>query len=997
MQQNFGDPTDSGAAQIVVGADVDIASQTSPPASDFIVVGLGASAGGLEALEHFFLHLPADTGMAFVVITHLDPTHTSQLSEILQRATSLPVFEAQDQQPVLPNCVYVIPPNRDLLIFHDILQLSVPNRTRGLHLPIDLFLCSLADDRGASAVGILLSGTGSDGTLGLRALLAAGGMSLVQDPDSARYSAMPANAIRAGYANYILPPEAMPNALIQHSRNGKEPRGNKPGSPPLVFDMGAMNRIFMLLRTCTGHDFSLYKKSTISRRIERRIVQHDIHTLDAYARYLKENPAELQLLFKDLLINVTSFFRDPEVWESFRQEVLPILFADKPDDYAIRIWVAGCATGEEAYTIAMLLREYMDDNRLGHKIQLYSTDLDDEAISIARAAVYPPSIADDVSSERLRRFFIKEEGGYRVKKDIREMVVFAIQSVIKDPPFTRLDLLSCRNLLIYLEPTIQNRLIPAFHYALKPGGVLMLSPSESIGNHTELFAPINRKWKFYRAQITESGRVLTMSRGSGLPWNNVEHLPAPFESLSKPVDTGLSGIARMASSFLLQAYAPPSVVTDKDGSILYIHGDTSKYLRLPPGQATLNLVEMARNGLQQELRAALHEMRTLGGATFRRDAQVKLDDTSQGISFALRLLPGIEAEKKLLLVSFVDSIVAAAPETTPRRKRPPNNGELQRIAELERELAYTKECLQASIEEQQAAHEEFKSSNEEMQSTNEELQSTNEELETSKEELQSVNEELITVNAELQAKIEQLAGMQNDMKNLFDNISVGAIFLDEYMHIRRFTREAVRIYRLASADVGRPLNDIKSNLEHEDLLTDAQAVLDSLVPCERMLRLAGSDIWFLARIQPYRTLDNVIEGVVLTFTDITARIVAESAGRAAQQLADGIVETIREPLLVLGADLRVLSASKSFYRIFQMTPLNVVGLPVFELGDHHWDNPALRHLLEITLPGMKTSEGYVLEHDFPLIGHRKLLVNASCINDGTGALQLVLLAMEEAK
>jgi two-component system CheB/CheR fusion protein len=445
------------------------------PAVFFPIIGMGASAGGLEAFEKFFHNVPPDSGMAFVLVSHLDPTHVSILTEILQRTTAMPVVEVQDQMAVAPNSVYVIPPNRDMAIFHGVLQLSVPEQPRGQRMPIDAFLRSLADDQGENAIGIILSGTGTDGTLGLRAILGGGGVSLVQEPATAKYDGMPISAIQAGFATHVLPVEKMPQVLLTgiHSLTVRQE------TPPAPMAVSGINRILMLLRSNTGHDFSFYKKSTIGRRIERRMLQHNIENTEIYARYLKENPAEVKLLFKELLINVTSFFRDAEAFASLKSEILPLLFEGKPEDYVFRVWVAGCATGEEAYSIAMLLREFMDETRQELKIQIYSTDLDDSAINVARAGIYPPNIAQDIDPERLRRFFVKVEAGYRVKKDIREMVVFATQNVIKDPPFTRLDLLSCRNVMIYLEPELQNRLIPAFHYALKPGGVLSSRPPKA--------------------------------------------------------------------------------------------------------------------------------------------------------------------------------------------------------------------------------------------------------------------------------------------------------------------------------------------------------------------------------------------------------------------------------------------------------------------------------------------------------------------------------------
>ncbi len=960
-----------------------VASAATISGAGFAIVGLGASAGGLEAFEQFFSQMPPKSGLAFVLVSHLDPGHVSILTEILQRSTAMPVLEAEDQMLVVPDTVYVIPPNRDMAIFRGALQLSVPEEPRGQRMPIDAFLRSLAEDQGERAVGIVLSGTGTDGSLGLRAILGAGGVTLVQEPGTAKYDGMPSSAIKAGYATHVLPVEKMPAALIAGVRmHVVHPDAHLSSTqvPP-----GGMNRLLSLLRTATGHDFSLYKKSTIGRRIERRMAQHELTDVEVYSRYLKEHPAEAQALVKELLINVTSFFRDPEAFVVLKQEILPQLFADKPEDYVFRVWVAGCASGEEAYSIAMLLREFMDETEREFKVQIYATDLDDDAIAVARAGLYPPNVAADLSPERLRRFFVKEDAGYRIKKAVREMVVFAIQNVIKDPPFTKLDLASCRNLMIYLEPELQDRLIPAFHYALKPGGVLFLSPSESIGRHPELFSPLSRKWKIYRAVHSATAARALMA--GDFSWATTAGARGTKEATARVKESNLAELTRR---MLLQTYAPASVVVDAKGNILYVHGETGKYLRPAPGQASLNVVDMAREGLQQELRPALSAAASHGAPTLGRRASVKTNGELQTVSFSVRPLPDAETNPGLLLLSFQDLPQEAA---SSRRGRRAGSAEAERIAELERDLAATRENLQANIEEHQASSEELKSTNEELQSTNEELQSTNEEMETSKEELQSVNEELITVNSELQAKIEQLAGMQNDMKNLLDSINIGTVFLDRQLTIRRFTREATKLYRLVATDVGRPLADIKSNLDGDALIGEAQTVLDSLLPCEREVT-APDGACYLLRIQPYRTLDNIIDGVVLTFTDISQRVVAETAAQKARHLAESIVATVREPLVVLDGDMKVVSASRSFYRYFRTAPEQTVGRSIYDLGDGQWNIPALRELLETILPRDQSFEGFVIERDFPLIGHSKMLLNARRLVGDDGEKPLLLLAME---
>lgn len=853
----------------------------------FPIVGIGASAGGLQAFEEFFRACPADTGMAFVLVSHLDPDHESQLSEILQRCTAMPVLQARDQMAVVPNHVYVIPPNREMAILNGYLQLALPEKPHGQRMPIDTFLRSLAEDQAENAIGIILSGTATDGTLGLRAIFGAGGICLVQDPASARYDGMPNSAIAAGYASHVLRVADMPAMLLELARQALI----RPAGAPIANrqTLSGMNQILLHLRSGTGHDFSLYRKSTIGRRVQRRMAQHHIDDVTVYARYVKANAAELQALFREILINVTSFFRDPEAFIALKQSILPPLLAGKAVDDLFRVWVAGCATGEEAYSIAIVMRELMDELQVTGRppvhVQIYATDLDDDAIAVARAGRYPPNISQDLTPDRLRRFFSKDDAGYTVKKDIREMVVFAVHNIIKDPPFSRLDLLTCRNLLIYMEPELQDRLIPIFHHALRPAGVLFLSTSESITKHTELFSALDHKWKLYRA--THAASAVGPRTADPLRW--------AASKTGRTAETSASGrqktrtVVAMSNRALLQAYAPASVTTDGKGNILYVHGDTGKYLRPPPGPVTTNVVDMARPGLESALRAALLSA-AQGTPTLNQEVLVTTTDGRCTVRLSVRLLPGqlagATAGENLLLLSFQEvaepATAAALPLRVERRATP---APAERVAQLERELACAKESLQATIEEQQEFNEELQSSNEELQATNEELQSANEELETSKEELQSLNEEMLTVNAELNARIEQLSSIRNDMKNLLDSVNVGTLFLDHQLVIRRYTREALRIYRLISADIGRPLGDIKSNIEGGDLLDDIRRVLDTLIPCAREVRTTAG-AWYLARIQPYRTLDHVIEGAVLTFTDVTNfKLVSDSVRRSEAQLA----------------------------------------------------------------------------------------------------------------
>ena len=888
--------------------DARIQPEKDTPSTRFPIVGLGASAGGVEAFEQFFRACPANSGMAFVLIPHLDPCHQSLLTEIIQRITPMPVCEAADKECVQANHVYIIPPNREMAMVNGMLQLFEPSQPRGHRMPIDAFMRSLADDQMDEAIGIILSGTATDGTLGLRAIHGSGGVCMVQEPAEAKYKSMPQSAISAGYATHILPVEKMPGMLIEIAKQFS--LGDKLTRPSLPDTASGLNQILLQIRNATGHDFSLYKKSTVRRRVERRMTLHHIEEMTDYAHFLKENPGEVQMLFKELLINVTNFFRDPEAFVMLKSEILPSLLTDKPDDYVFRVWVAGCASGEEAYSIAILLCEIMDETRKEFRVQIYATDLDDDVIVEARNGDYPHNIAQDVSPERLERFFIRNDAGYKVSKRIRDMVTFAVQSVIKDPPFSKLDLLCCRNLMIYLEPEQQERLIPNFHFALKPGGVLFLSSSESITSHPELFRVINRKWKLYRASNAVSSPNLLLSSRSN--WVEKSNKPTQNSLMEKTQDK-TDNIADLSNRILLQSYAPASVTTDHKGNILYVHGDIRKYLAPPPGPVTTNVLEMASDELQLDLRTAILSASTQGVPTLNREVSLKNNEGYSVVGLSVRILPTTNSDGNLLLVSFQDVI------RRPLGKPHPKSPEAGRFEQMEHELAYAKESLQATIEAQQATNEELKSTNEELQSTNEELQSANEELETSKEELQSLNEETITVNAELSAKIEQLNGMQNDLKNLMDNVHTGMLFLDHNLSIRRYTREAQKVYRLVPSDIGRSLCDIKSSLDGEDLMTELQTVLDTLIPFEKEVR-SNEGAWYLARIQPYRTQDNFILGVVLTFTEVTDFKRISEAVQRSETLLSIAQEIAHLGSWQLDISSGEVNCSEEMYRLYGLPP-----------------------------------------------------------------------------
>lgn len=857
-------PTDAHGSAKPMAADARArkksGSAAAGPDSSPYVVALGASAGGLEALESFIGHVAAGSGMAYVVVQHLDPTHAGLLPELLQRATAMPVIAARDRLAVEADHVYVIPPNRDLAIFHGRLQLLEPTAPRGLRLPIDFFFRALAADCRERAIGVILSGMGSDGTLGLRAIKEQGGLILVQDPATAKFDGMPRSAIATGLADLVAAVDELPRRIgdiLQRSPHSTAAVETAEGESSA--QRSALDKICILLRARTGNDFSLYKKNTLYRRIERRMAIHQLARIDGYVRYLRENPQEVELLFRELLIGVTSFFRDPAAWVSLQEQALPELLAANPDGNPLRAWVAGCSTGEEAYSLAMVFREAVECLAPEHRptLQIFATDLDPDAIARARQGVYPPNVASDVSAKRLKRFFVEDDNGYRVGKEIREMVVFAPQNAIMDPPFTRLDILTCRNLLIYLGPELQKKLLPLFHYSLKPGGILMLGSAESLGGYGDHFSPIDAKARLFR-------RIGDALRGPAIDFPT-RHYPARNESPMDAAPEPAPNVQMLADHLLLQRFAPAAVLVTAAGDLVYISGRTGKYLEPAAGKANWNIHAMAREGLRDEISVALPKALRSGEAVVSRGLAVHTDGGVCRVDLTVQPIAEPLALRGMVMVVFADA-AEAAPQAQAAGK--PRTLQGQREAALQQSLSQTREELQSLREEMQSSQEELKSANEELQSTNEELQSTNEELTTSKEEMQSLNEELQSVNVELQAKVDELSAASNDMKNLLNSTDIATVFLDNALHVRRFTNQATKLFKLIPGDVGRPLADIVSSLDYPGLLTDAEEVLRTLAFADREAP-AGEDRWFQVRIMPYRTLENVIDGVVITFNDIS--------------------------------------------------------------------------------------------------------------------------------
>jgi two-component system, chemotaxis family, CheB/CheR fusion protein len=826
----------------------------------FPIVAIGASAGGLEALEQFLGHVPDNCGMAFVVIQHLDPDHKGIMPELLQRATAMPVAQAKNRMKVMPDHVYVIPPNKDLSILHGSLHLLDPSAARGFRLPIDFFFRTLADDRHDYAIGVILSGMGSDGTLGLRAIKEHGGLILAQEPATSRFDSMPRSAIDTGLVDIIAAADQLPLRILDYLSHAHYP-AIVPAAKEVETEAqkSGFDKVCILLRARTGHDFSQYKKSTVYRRIERRMAIHQLDRIADYVRYLRENPQETDLLFKELLIGVTSFFRDPEFWASLQEKALPELFAANPEGANLRAWVVGCSTGEEAYSLAIAFREALEHERPRGKysLQIFATDLDSDAIEVARLGIYPANIAADVSAERLKRFFVEEGSGYRVDKEIREMVVFAPQDIIMDPPFTKLDILTCRNLLIYLGPELQKKLLPLFHYSLKPGGILMLGSAETIGSFTDLFTPLDSKARLYR-------RSTNPFRAPELDFPT-HYISTSNESVMKTrPEPAAANLQSLVDQLLLQ-FSPAAVLVNATGDLVYISGRTGKYLEPATGKVNWNIHAMARDGLRQEIAVSLPKALRAKERIVCRNVLTKSNGGSAMVDLTIQPLNEPAALRGMAMIIFAD-VAASLPAEPVAGKSSARRS--QRVAELELVLAKAQQELKTLHEEMQTSHEELKSANEELQSTNEELQSTNEELTTSKEEMQSLNEELQTVNAELQSKVDELSSTNNDMKNLLNSTDIATIFLDNVLHVRRFTDQATRIFKLIPGDIGRPLSDIVSSLDYPDLQKDVEEVLRTLVFSNR--EIATSDgRWYQVKIMPYRTLANVIDGVVITFNDIS--------------------------------------------------------------------------------------------------------------------------------
>jgi two-component system, chemotaxis family, CheB/CheR fusion protein len=911
------------AAGNPISTNTGIENNSTPNTKGFPIVGIGASAGGLAMFEAFFSGMPdADTGMAFVLVQHLDPHYKSLLTEIVQRYTKMRAFEVEEGMVVQPNCVYIIPPGRNMACENGTLHLLTPTAPHGQRLPIDFFLASLARDQQERAIAIILSGSGSDGTMGIRAIKHEGGMVMAQKLESAEYDSMPRSAIATGLVDFELPPAEMPTQLVAYIAHAFD-KDQQSLVKALPQNESILKKIFLLLQSQTGHDFSDYKLGTIERRIERRMAVKQIATIANYAVYLGQNAIEVDALFRDLLIGVTHFFRDTEAFNELEKQVIPKLFAGKLGGGIIRVWVPGCSTGEEAYSIAILLYEYAEALKQGFKIQVFATDIDSQAIAIARTGTYTGNILADISRERLARFFSTEsnESIFRINKNIRDLVIFSEQDIVRDPPFSKLDLVSCRNLLIYLSGELQKKIIPLFHYALNSKGFLFLGNSEGIGEFSDLFSTLDRKSKLYQSKGANHsplhsalGRIFRTRTGS-------ETSPRQLVNLT-PAAIKLPLRELTEKMLLLHMNATAALVNDQ-GDIFYLHGRTGLYLEPAPGEATVsNVLKMSREGLRRDLTVSLHRAAGTKDIVRHNGVRVKTNGDYTVINLTIKPLVTAATEVPLYVIIFEKANTPLGEPEQNTLGNPTESDSDAYIVSLKKELHSKEEYLQTANEELETSNEELKSSNEEMQSINEELQSANEELETSKEELQSVNEELATVNAELQTKVSDLSRANNDLNNLLAGTGIGTVFVDHQLRIVRFTPAATQIINLIQSDIGRPVSHIVSNLvDYENLIEDTRAVLDTLIPKEMEVQTkAGA--WYTLRILPYRTLDNVIEGAVMTFVNISAVKKAEETLRISQ---DNIrVALLASPVAVFNQDTN-LRYTWSYAINPSATPEQVIG------------------------------------------------------------------------
>ncbi len=959
---------------------------SSPPRGNpFPIVGIGASAGGLEAFGQLLSAIPPDSDMAFVLVQHLDPHHESMLAEILSPLTKMPVVTVRDGMQIEPNKVYVIPPNTSMVLDNSHLHLA--RREAGLHLPIDIFFCSLANVQGSRAIGVVLSGNASDGSVGLRAIKAECGLTFAQEESTARFSGMPRNAAATGAVDFVLCPADIGKELAQlgHHRYLIPARPGNAESETLPDGDGDLRKVFALLTAATTVDFSHYKPTTVRRRIGRRMMVLRIETLSEYARYAEHHPDELRELYRDLLISVTSFFRDPESFESLSKLFRKLLDGNVQRSDPIRVWVPGCATGEEVYSLAISLNELIHEMQLTLPIQLFGTDISELALERARKGIYSEIIQENVSPERLRRFFAKIDSGYQIVKAIRENCVFARHDLTKDPPFSRVDLLSCRNLLIYLDTATQRRVLPIFHYALKPTGLLLLGSAETTGAAGDLFAPVNKQCSIYARKPGPARHAF--DTGAGIP--NGESRPL----MRVPAASGIDLQTRL-DRLIQNKYSPDSVLVDSELKILQFRGHTSPYLDPTPGDASLNLLRMAREGLVLPLRRVIKAAFESQHSVKERGVILERDGTQDEIVLEVTPVPGETPGEQYCLVVFKPGEQSRSNMRSLENSSSVLASEETHAAQLERELAETREYLRNLTEDYEAHAEELRAANEEARSANEELQSTNEELGTTKEELQSANEELTTINEELQNRNGELSSTNSDLKNLLAAVSAAILMVDSDLRVRRFNTVAEKLLQLGPIDIGRPVGHLRGQIKTPDLENQIRKVIETLHTAEEHVQ-DNDGHWYSVIARPYRTVDDRIAGAVITLQDIDPLKRGLEAAEEARDYAEGMIETVREPLVVLDADLRVLRATPAFYETFLVSREETQGRFLYDLGNGQWNRRRLRELIGSALFRNEPFQDYEVEHDFPHIGRRTMRLNARRIPRQDAQHRTLLLAIED--
>lgn len=959
---------------------------------NFPIVGIGASAGGLEAITALLQELPSTTGMAFVFVQHLAPTHESMLTELLARETSMPVKEITDGMTIEPNHFYVIPPNTYLGLLHGKLHLMPRGEEKAPHLPIDFFMRSLAKEQTSHAIGVILSGSASDGVLGLMEIKAEGGITFAQDEVTAAHASMPHSAIAAGCVDFVFPPQRIAHELARIGQHPYLKHEITRAETALPGEEDNLRKIFLLLRQSTGNDFTYYKQSTILRRIKRRILLHKLERLEDYVRYLQGHPPEVEALFRDLLINVTSFFRDPDVFEELKNTVFPAIVKDRKEGLPIRIWVAGCSTGEEVYSIAIALFESLGDLATNMPIQFFATDLDEQVIDKARSGIYPKTITETVSAARLQRFFTSVDEGYQISKHIRDVCIFAKQNVFKDPPFSRLDLISCRNLLIYLTPVLQKKIMPIFNYALNNNGFLLLGASETIGRHADLFRLANKKIKLYEKKSISGPMHFNLTE---FPQAGIHTTRSYIAAPASSVNWSSLDIQREADRIVLKKYAPSGVIINDDFEVLQFRGHTGEFLEPAAGEASLNLLKMARNGLQVELRNTIHQAMKKNISVRKENLRMRTSDAIKNITIEVDPIIGPDKHSRCFLVLFQESIPHEQPVT---KKKPDRkvvaNKEEDEIKRLQQEINATQEYMHTVIEQQEVVNEELTSANEEIQASNEELQSTNEELETAKEELQSSNEELATVNDELASRNEELEQFSNDLSNLINGLSIPIVMVNDNLCIRRFSPAAEKLLNLIPSDQGRPISHIKTNIVIPDIDTLLLRVIGNINNEELELQ-DNNGYWYKVHFRPYKTQDNRISGALMAFIDINEIKINLDLAEKARHYAESIVSAISYPIMVLDKDLRVVSASEIFYQQFKVTENETVGNLLYRLGNGQWGIPQLRQKLIDTINKKVNFEDFIVEHEFENIGNRKMRVSGQYIAEGINQDPMVLMQIED--